>query len=807
MGVLKAKAGFFLRLSLVLLIGIAFFAVQLYLVPSADAAYSGDAKEEWKFWQKKHNAEMAAKQKSKRKKKKWLNKKLKVKITTVKDIQVAPEIEGFADVVVKLKDVPGMNVNSDGIVVEKCLTCHDGVEQISAFHPVNKFGCTICHRGNGDSTLKAEAHKSLLYGQNSQGGHRNPSNFRVVDKSCGISGCHAGHKQDDQNHWPRVRKTQMSIQAGKISGIRYQWASQSEKLAKYAWVGVKDKDGFTPTHRGALKEISTIPVFGAKDIPRNPDGSFRDTDDMGNPIVVSKEISDSQMRKSCARCHFWIDRNESNNKSFANYRSQGCATCHAIYDNDGRYKGGDPTIPKDKSGHAKLHQLTTAVPAFQCVHCHNRGGRTGVTYQGNVEADFYGTPFMQGKHSDSKKYGKYYNTINPDIHYEQGLECIDCHTQFDVMGDGNIYSKKYEQVETRCKDCHGAFDEGIKTAKVTDPKDRVVRLGRVSPNYKNEVGDEMVLTARGNKYTNVKVIDGKAVLISKFDGREHEVPVITGKKGSHSIPQHQERLECASCHSRWTAQCYGCHDYYDQTKNRKDWMQYDTDRKKFNQTPGSWPEWRTMVRYLEPSLGINAKGKVSPYMPACQVQFNAINDKGGIVGPFDNFAFRPSAGYNSATVQSAMMPHSIRSEIRTCEDCHLNGKALGIGEGDLVIGRALDGSEDKVDYLYDMKKSGLISNFPYDAMVTPQGQQLGSNSHPGARPFNQKEINTILRVGTCLPCHDTYDDPIYQNIYDSYKKEEGSKHKKLVDDMLKASKTASIDKLKTVRVASKEVTK
>ncbi len=136
---MKIKTAFLFKLSLVLLISITFFAVQLSIVPSSDAAYSGDAKEEWKYWQKKHNAEMAAKQKSKRKKKKWLGKELKVKSVKIKDIHVAPEIEGFADVVVKLKDVPGMNVNSDGVVVEKCLTCHDGVEQISAFHPVKKI--------------------------------------------------------------------------------------------------------------------------------------------------------------------------------------------------------------------------------------------------------------------------------------------------------------------------------------------------------------------------------------------------------------------------------------------------------------------------------------------------------------------------------------------------------------------------------------------------------------------------------------------------------------------------------------------
>lgn len=757
--------------------------------PSVNAS-PGSPEDEWKQWQKKYFEQMAAKEKAERKKKTWLE----------KQPQIIEKVISMKDLPVTAKEIPGMNVKN-GKVTERCLSCHQGIEDISPLH--KDHGCTICHRGNGESVVKSEAHKGLLYGQNSEAGQRNPSNFRVLDQSCALSGCHAGHEQEDKNHWPRVRKTMMSLMAGMISGMRYNWAAQPEKLSKYASVGVKDEDGFIPEHRGALKEIKTIPVFTAKDMPRNKDGSFRTTDDMGNEIEISNEVSDSQWRKSCARCHFWIDRTS----GFADMRAQGCATCHVLFDDDGKYKGNDPTIPKDKGGHPKVHQLTMAIPATQCIHCHNRGGRTGVSFEGRMESDFYGTPFKQGELSKLMFHGKYYNTPVRDIHYEKGMECIDCHTQFDVMGDGNIYSKKYEQVEIRCEDCHGNYKEGIKTAKVTNPDDRVVRLGKASPNYKNKLGDEMVLTARGNKYTNAKIIDGEPILISKFDGREHKVTVITGKKGAHSIAQHQERMECNACHARWTSQCYGCHDYYDQTSKSKDWLQYDTDAKKYNTTPGNWPEWRSYVRFLEPTLGISAKGKVSTFVPACQIQFSAIDEKAKVIGPYDNFVWKTSEGY-SGIVQSPMMTHSIRAEVRSCEDCHLSPKALGLGEGAFKIGKDKSGKDDKIDYLYDMKKSGLVPNFPLEAIVTPQGQQISSTSHPGARPFNQKEINRILKVGTCIPCHDKYDDPIYQNIYESYKKANTAKHKKQEEDSLKALKSASIagpDETRTAVVRKTEV--
>jgi len=282
----------------------------------------------------------------------------------------------------------------------------------------------------------------------------------------------------------------------------------------------------------------------------------------------------------------------------------------------------------------------------------------------------------------------------------------------------------------------------------------------VSPNYENKVGDEMVVTARGNKYTNVKIIDGEPILLSKFDGREHLMPIITNKKGVHSIPQHQERMECWACHARHTSQCYGCHDNYDQTNKGKDKL---TNQK----SAGKWPEFRTYVRYDTPLLGISAKGLVNTYVPGCQVFFNAVNSKGEIIGDFDNFVFQSAEGYSSVAT-NPVFTHTVRTEVRSCEDCHLNSKTIGLGTGQLSIGKDLSGKDDAMKYTYEMDRSGLTAAFPLDVMATPQGNQIASTSHVGARPFNQAEMTRILKVGNCLPCHDGYDDKIYQDIYKAY---------------------------------------
>lgn len=42
-----------------------------------------------------------------------------------------------------------------------CLACHDGLEEISPSHPVEAFGCVICHGGNALALNKNLAHAGL----------------------------------------------------------------------------------------------------------------------------------------------------------------------------------------------------------------------------------------------------------------------------------------------------------------------------------------------------------------------------------------------------------------------------------------------------------------------------------------------------------------------------------------------------------------------------------------------------------------------------------------------------------------------
>ena len=48
---------------------------------------------------------------------------------------------------------------------------------------------------------------------------------------------------------------------------------------------------------------------------------------------------------------------------------------------------------KDQKDRPQFHRITSKIPSEQCIHCHNRGGRTGVSYIGTMESAGYGSPW------------------------------------------------------------------------------------------------------------------------------------------------------------------------------------------------------------------------------------------------------------------------------------------------------------------------------------------------------------------------------------------------------------------------------
>lgn len=653
-----------------------------------------------------------------------------------------------------LPDYPWIRVSEyRGYTSEKCVACHRGISPIGKSHPLS-FGCTVCHGGNGSAEVKDEAHSTLIYDPKAKTGKRNPSSFEVVDKTCGQAYCHSGHAQKDRNHIERVKKSMMGTLAGMISGLRYQWGAQGHQGAVYGVRSVEDKGGGDlDLNKGSLSQLKTLPVF-----------SDQEMDPPAGKSLVSRHIGDHLLKDQCFQCHI-----DSPGKS-SEFRSQGCAACHFTYAVDGLYKGNDPTISRNKIGYPEKHSITTLTPDSICKQCHKSYQITQENL--SVKKDlFREIPNSRKNVGFLPGFGK----IKQDVHFEAGLECIDCHTQFDIMGDGNIYSKQHEAVEIRCETCHGDANSRPLIAKVNDPLDRVIRLSGSYKGWRNLVGDWMVLSSRQHKLTNVKVKEGVIVTRGKRTGNIYPTPLTIDAAESHYIPGHTNKLECTSCHSQWVPNCKGCHSTFlpEKTAGGKLWA----------------PIVGQMVGVESPSLMLGPRGKVAPMLAPERRFFNAFDEQGNpipvirnngdIIGAYRDWIFTNPHGYSGGRLAYAMNPHSVGKSVRSCGSCHMSSQALGLGNGNINIGINASGKDDMV---LPLVRSDIVSGrsqLDPQARVTLRGEPLAGISQPGARPFSQREINRILKVGNCLPCHDKGDDPIYKDIQKSYLFEKTLDHRNL----------------------------
>jgi len=578
--------------------------------------------------------------------------------------------------------VPGLALSA-----EQCLTCHEGIEKISDVPGMAHLTCTDCHMGDAAGATIEAAHSGM---------YANPSDLRVIDKTCGSC-----HPQEVAN----AEKSLHATSAGIISGTRYAWGLQ-DRTSRYGNYAVSDDKVDSPNGIASLQQI---PMYN----PSKPEGP-------------NNSPADDYLRNQCLRCHIWSDGHQRD----GDYRASGCAACHVVYSDAGTYEGGDKAIDKTKKDRPMSHRITTKIPETQCIHCHNRGGRTGVSYIGTIESDGYGTPYTESGGKQGKLHGKNYNHLTADIHYDKGMTCIDCHTKQDMHGNGDIVGKRELGVEIECIDCHGTM-----AARST------------------------LKTTEGNAFNNLQEKGGKVILTAKLTGKEHVVPQITetelnstGYTAMVAVSQHMERMECYSCHAKWAPQCYGCHAKQDIGKPNGDWLNgksggdpsmasHKDNREK---TAFGWNESRSYVRWENPTLGINSEGQVSPFIPGCQVVFTQMDGEKNIV---NNKIFTTLDG-TSGLGTNPIQPHTVTKEARTCSECHTTSKAVGLGGG-----------------VYDSAANGLPVDFELERIVDENGKQLQNTTHEGARPFNREELQRIMRTGTCVACHGA-DDKVWAKMKD-----------------------------------------
>ena len=531
--------------------------------------------------------------------------------------------------------------------VDMCLSCHKD-EKLDPAHDVSVIGCSPCHLGNPLAVTKEKGHAGMVL---------NPGDLRHVEKTCAVEGCHPKDVH-------KVKNSLMATNRGIIGTLLYYW-------------GESDRQSTNLTVEELIK-------------------------------TGKNSLALDYYRKLCATCHLWKQKNDMPGvPQFFNEKGGGCSACHYYVPGQ---TGIDEVLVSDnkleaKISDKKIHPLITKkVHSVNCVRCHNRSGRIGISYLGIFESEGYGTPYEEG-HLNSRQLpgARFYLQIADDVHHAKGMECIDCHTRNEIMGDGTSYAHYEDQVEISCQVCHS---------------------------------DKPGTTRKNNTLTNIDSEKGKVVLVGKVDDKLHPLKPI--KKGVCDFAAHK-RVSCEACHSTWVAQCYGCHA-------KRDASQTHLDKLSLENTAGLWEEGRSYIRYERPMLGV-WQDEIVVVTPGCQDIVTVVGKNGEIDKSFDRFTM------------AAINPHTTQAKGRDCIDCHASTKTVGLGEGKVFL------REGKL--VFEGIDQGITTSagktVPFDAYVTLDGKPLQHSSRSTLRPFDKGELSSILRVGLCVGCHNRYDDPVWQS--------------------------------------------
>ena len=570
-----------------------------------------------------------------------------------------------------------------GMTHSSCVRCHKGIETVSKNHG----DCISCHGGKPHEDAKGKAHQGVF-------GIADPEFIGRWENGC--APCH-------KYQFERMKSNLMYTAAGMIRNTQLTWEGE---------------DGNSYTTHGEAQ-------FDADGKPFSP-----------KPVAELDNLSGELYRKFCARCHVGAETSGVYGASHA----AGCAACHFPWNNEGTYNGRDKTM-KGRAGHSASHAMTPLPDTHVCSRCHNRSGRIAFSYQGLSDGNNALVPTRGGEAGPEITSGARSLThITPDVHFAAGMECIDCHTSRDVMGDGFAYRNMYLQTETACEDCHGGATQVPRYREIIRENDEALRESR---NYKLPVtsGMRMIQTSKGRSYSNVFYRDGSIWLQGKRSGTLHRSRVITGTP-AHTIAGHG-RLECYSCHSHTSVQCYGCHTRYEKGRTGMDFI-------KRTETPGAFSETED-YRMLYPfPLALNQRGRISPVTPGCQTFVTVAEadeslSKTEYVSKFrgkQQLRFAPFYSHN--TVKKAV----------GCAECHGNPAFLGFGQ------HVVEGGSIKATLLCERSDSK-----PLDGFLTMDNGRVNAYSaitRENARPLNGAEVKKTLAVNLCLPCHPTANDPIYR---------------------------------------------
>jgi hypothetical protein len=487
--------------------------------------------------------------------------------------------------------------------------------------------------------------------------------------------------------------------------------------------------GTTQCHPNIVERIPTglmATLSGMISVDRTVFGEQNDPDILTDTHQLGNSAADEHLKNLCVKCHLGNPKTKYGPvKEWS--RGGGCLACHLNYS-----EKAEKALNNSQSKYIRTHpSISLKVTNNHCFGCHNRSGRIATNYEGWHETTLSATQMPDSSNYRLVEGRRVFAKKQEDIHHKLGLECIDCHHSYELMGDGKNYSHEEDQQDVQCIDCHFSGKPVTTAAEDLDNEPALIAALRFG-----SIDDKTFLTTNkyGHALVNTYLKNDSAFLVSKNSGQVYKLTSpaqICTKNIAHSS------LSCSSCHSSWTSSCIGCHNSYD--KNAPGYNMIEN-----TEITGTWVETKGTYTAKLPALGIRATKDGNEVIPVVPGMVLTI-DKNSYTGNKND-----STVFHRLFAPSA--PHTTAAKGRSCKSCHNNPVALGFGEGELKY-VVLNGKGQWS--FYPLYKNNPTDNLPEDSWTGFLKNRTGMvSTRKNVFPFDVEQQQKILLVGTCLTCHD-----------------------------------------------------
>ena len=272
-----------------------------------------------------------------------------------------------------------------------------------------------------------------------------------------------------------------------------------------------------------------------------------------------------------------------------------------------------------------------------------------------------------------------------DIHLEKGMQCVDCHFQQDVHGNGKLYAEPRAAIELDCTDCHGtvekratlitsgpaAPDGGTHLDALRTPwnqrrfqwrGDALIQHSMVEPDKEWEVVQTLDTITPGNPHYSEKSRWAKTV---RVDGTTWGALPSDESQLAHA----NSRMTCYACHTSWTPNCFGCH--LSMTANQRVPMLHNEGLITRNYTFYNFQVLRD-DGFMLAIDGTVTGHRVAPARSSCAITVSSQNQNREWLYYMQQTV--SSEGF-AGTAFSTFVPHTVRErETKQCDDCHVSAR-------------------------------------------------------------------------------------------------------------------------------------